>query len=116
MRQGLQFSYTAQTVEELRSKDPSTLTYQEKMILSIAYDIVFILVHILTLRRGLLPLYHPLLFPFLHSYFSLTPSSRKTSPRGLPLPMSPAQAEKSAHHRGTTGEEWSSAAANSVTA
>ena len=57
MRQGLHFSHSAETVDQLRSKDPSTLTDQEKMILSIAYDLVFTFEHILTLGRGLTPLF-----------------------------------------------------------
>ena len=105
MRQGLHFSHSAETVDQLRSKDPSTLTDQEKMILSIAYDLVFTFEHILTLRRGLTPLF--ILISFLLSSFSRSPSIRKTNN----LAATPAQAEKSAHRRGTTGEAWKSAAA-----
>ena len=38
MEAGLRFTYSARTVNQLKALDPKTLTEEQKMILSIAYD------------------------------------------------------------------------------
>ena len=39
MQSGLRFTYSAHTVDQLKALDPKTLTEEQKMILSIAYDL-----------------------------------------------------------------------------